>query len=97
MGPCMCGDTHCPSCGQTQGNYQCPICKAWADDCCEHFDEDGELKAEFEAQAEQIAKDEAHWWETYAEDVAKERKLTREEVQQGLADRGYDTEDWEDR
>jgi len=34
----MCGDTQCPSCGPAQGNYKCPICGAWADDCCEHFE-----------------------------------------------------------
>jgi len=37
-GPCMCGDTHCSSCGPAQGNWQCPICRAWADDGCEHFE-----------------------------------------------------------
>ena len=59
---CMCGDTHCPSCGPAQGNSRCPICRAWADDCCEHFDEEtGELKPEFraEANAKAIAEAEA--------------------------------------
>ena len=36
---CMCGDTRCPSCGVAQGNSRCPICNAWAEDGCEHFDE----------------------------------------------------------
>lgn len=35
---CMCGDTHCPSCGPAQGNWRCPICWAWADDGCDHLE-----------------------------------------------------------
>lgn len=50
--PCMCGDTHCWSCGPAQGNWRCPICRAWADDGCEHIAEDsGVLRPEFEAAA----------------------------------------------
>jgi hypothetical protein len=53
--PCMCGDTHCSSCGPAQGNSRCPICRAWADDGCEHFDEEtGELKPEFREEAEKL-------------------------------------------
>lgn len=29
---CMCGDTHCNSCGPAQGNYKCRVCKLWTDD-----------------------------------------------------------------
>lgn len=59
-GPCMCGDTQCPSCGPAQGNWKCPICRSWADDCCEHMNDDcTDLKEEFKEQAEQIAADEA--------------------------------------
>ena len=29
---CMCGDTHCPSCGPAQGNSYGPHCGMWADD-----------------------------------------------------------------
>ena len=32
FGPCMCGDTHCHSCGPAQGNGYCPYCGAWEDD-----------------------------------------------------------------
>ncbi len=35
MSQCMCGDPCCPSCGPAQGNSQCPVCGAWADDGCE--------------------------------------------------------------
>lgn len=35
IGPCMCGDTHCHSCGPAQGNSRCLVCGAWADDGCE--------------------------------------------------------------
>ena len=53
--PCMCGDTHCPSCGPAQGNSKCPLCGAWMDDCCEHYDEEtGGLKPEFAAEAEKV-------------------------------------------
>lgn len=30
--PCMCGDTHCRSCGPAQGNNRCEVCGAWDDD-----------------------------------------------------------------
>lgn len=53
--PCMCGDTCCWSCGPAQGNSRCPICGAWASDDDAHFDEDGELRPEFEAEAQRIA------------------------------------------
>jgi hypothetical protein len=46
---CLCGDTHCWSCGPAQGNTKCPICNAWADDGCEHVDDDGAIKPEFKA------------------------------------------------
>jgi len=32
MGPCMCGDTYCRSCGPAQGNDKCPHCGAWTMD-----------------------------------------------------------------
>ena len=35
---CMCGDTHCFSCGPAQGNWRCPICRLWADDSCDHIE-----------------------------------------------------------
>ncbi len=48
---CMCGDTCCPSCGPAQGNFQCPLCRAWGDEC-DHYDEEtGEMKPEFHAEA----------------------------------------------
>jgi len=60
MGPCMCGDTHCPSCGPAQGNWRCPICRCWADDGCEHLNDDGsDVKDEFKAAADEAAKQEA--------------------------------------
>lgn len=30
--PCMCGDTHCRSCGPAQGNNRCEACGEWDDD-----------------------------------------------------------------
>lgn len=32
MGPCMCGDLCCRSCGPAQGNTRCPVCGVWASD-----------------------------------------------------------------
>jgi hypothetical protein len=32
MGPCMCGDPYCPSCGPAQGNYRCIHCGKWSMD-----------------------------------------------------------------
>lgn len=57
---CLCGDTHCWSCGPAQGNWRCPICRAWADDGCEHVTEDGDgLRPEFTAEADRLAREEA--------------------------------------
>lgn len=39
-GPCLCGDTHCSSCGPAQGNWKCPVCGTWADDGCDHTPEE---------------------------------------------------------
>lgn len=33
---CMCGDTHCWSCGPAQGNHRCSGCGEWMDDHGEH-------------------------------------------------------------
>lgn len=32
MGPCLCGDTQCSSCGPAQGNYRCTNCGKWTED-----------------------------------------------------------------
>ncbi len=32
MGPCLCGDLRCGSCGPAQGNSKCIICGKWADE-----------------------------------------------------------------
>lgn len=32
MGPCMCGDLYCGSCGPAQGNHKCPACGRWSMD-----------------------------------------------------------------
>lgn len=53
---CICGDYCCPSCGPAQGNWRCPICRAWASDGCEHVEDDeSQLKPEFRAEAERLA------------------------------------------
>jgi hypothetical protein len=56
--PCMCGDTHCPSCGPAQGNSQCPLCGAWLDDGCAHFNEEtGFSMPEFQAAFQQAERE----------------------------------------
>lgn len=80
IGPCMCGDTHCPSCGPAQGNWQCPICRAWADDGCDHVNEDQQIKPEFIAAAEQIARDEAAADELYAAEMEYIDNLWKEQT-----------------
>ena len=74
----MCGDTHCWSCGPAQGNWKCPICRAWADDGCEHIGDDGELRPEFRAQADEIARQEALDDARLAEQYAEEERLADE-------------------
>jgi hypothetical protein len=75
-GPCLCGDTHCPSCGPAQGNWRCPICRCWADDVCEHLNEDGsDLKPEYLAEAQAIAAAEAQADQAYAEQLQEDLKL----------------------
>lgn len=32
MGPCLCGDLYCGSCGPAQGNHRCGNCGEWADE-----------------------------------------------------------------
>lgn len=74
---CMCGDTHCSSCGPAQGNWKCPICGSWADDGCDHIDgQRGKLKTEFEQQAEEKwlqekQAEEEYWRQVVAEEDAQ--------------------------
>lgn len=69
---CMCGDTQCPSCGPAQGNYRCVLCRAWADEGCEHIDEDGFLKPEFEELVKAALDAENKYWEDYAKSYKEE-------------------------
>lgn len=79
FGPCLCGDTHCPSCGPAQGNWRCPICRAWADDCCEHMADDGSgIRPEFQAHADEIARQEAEADAKLAQDYLDEERLAEE-------------------
>jgi len=67
---CMCGDTHCSSCGPAQGNWKCVLCGAWADDCCEHIDEEtGSYKVEFKLQVESAIKAERQAEDAEYEDL----------------------------
>ena len=50
--PCMCGDSQCWSCGPAQGNFRCVICGEWADNGCEHLDDEGNYKPECKEQLE---------------------------------------------
>ena len=75
MGYCLCGDTQCPSCGPAQGNWRCPICRAWADGGCIHISQrTGKMKKkclpevtkrakiELSEMMEQRIKDEEYDW-----------------------------------
>jgi len=60
LGPCMCGDTNCPSCGSAMGTWPpavCPLDGKPAEDCTEHFDENGEVLPQF-AEAMKAAEEE---------------------------------------
>jgi hypothetical protein len=62
--PCMCGDSHCSSCGPAQGNRRCPLCGAWADEGCEHVDEEtGRIKPEFEQAVREAVEAENKFWQ----------------------------------
>lgn len=49
IGPCLCGDICCPSCGPAQGNSRCLVCGAWASDGC---DDPAKCEAEMPAAVE---------------------------------------------
>ena len=65
---CMCGDTHCPSCGPAQGNARCYVCGAWGADggcadppaCAEALaglQEYDAVRADYRAELEQHEED----------------------------------------
>ncbi|MAG25923.1 hypothetical protein CMI47_10130 [Candidatus Pacearchaeota archaeon] len=71
MGPCLCGDTCCPSCGPAQGYSKCPNCGRW--------DSEGPCDdpAACEAACKEIAEGEA-------KDYLIEKLMQRESDQQDL-------------
>ncbi len=70
---CMCGDTHCSSCGPAQGNSRCPICRSWMDDCCEHFDEEtSQMKPEFVDEAKRLYEEELKADEAYNRSLSED-------------------------
>lgn len=75
MGPCMCGDLCCPSCGPAQGNTRCPACRSWASEGCECTQEqqDAAAKAQVEADAaaDQWFADSLQWERDHAEEIAR--------------------------
>lgn len=38
---------------------RCPVCREWVIEGCEHFDNDGNVKSEHQAEVERLAKIEA--------------------------------------
>lgn len=76
--PCMCGDTHCWSCGPAQGNTRCPICRVWADDGCDHIDEEGHIKPEFLADAQKLEREERDADEAYARSYLEEQQYVKD-------------------
>ena len=51
MGPCMCGDFYCRSCGPAQGNCLCPNCGRWSSDGGCESPEECERLADLDEQA----------------------------------------------
>lgn len=85
LGPCMCGDPNCPSCGSAMGTWppaSCPICNVPAEDCLTHFDEDGEVRPEFVAEikaAEELyAQEQAKADQGFAESLQEDSRLAEE-------------------
>ena len=77
--PCMCGDVHCASCGPSQGNWRCPICRAWADDGCEHVDDDGgTIREEFRETVEAMVKTEMEATEKWFKEMEESERLASE-------------------
>jgi hypothetical protein len=75
----MCGDICCWSCGPAQGNWKCPICRAWASEGCEHVDEGGaDVKPEFKAAADEAARQEAEAESKLAEELEEAERLAEE-------------------
>ena len=60
---CLCGDYCCPSCGPSQGNWQCPLCGIWASEGCVHISEKtGKLKTrKFKKELDEYYKEELPW------------------------------------
>ena len=75
---CLCGDICCNSCGPAQGNWKCPICGEWASECCEHIGEDGNILPEFQAEAEEKARQEAEAYSELAAQLEDEERLAEE-------------------
>jgi hypothetical protein len=78
IGPCMCGDLCCGSCGPAQGNYRCPICKAWRSEGCKHFDLDDKLEKEFEEEARKVEEAERLADDEYAKELEEEKRLVED-------------------
>ena len=59
MGPCMCGDPFCSSCGPAQGNYKCSNCGKWdMDGGC---DDPDACALAVQQMEEAMAKQEEEW------------------------------------
>lgn len=76
---CMCGDYCCPSCGPAQGNWRCPLCNTWASEVCEHLSDDGAgLKPEFQAQADEMARQEREAEDALVRDLEESERLAED-------------------
>lgn len=68
MGPCMCGDICCSSCGPAQGNHHCPYCGSWTMDggCADP----AKCKTADDQYCEAVAA-EAKWEADHADEIAQ--------------------------
>jgi hypothetical protein len=94
---CMCGDTHCWSCGPAQGNSRCPACGEWMDDHAEHILGEPACTHQEDrcaAAAEQLAKEEAEYearMDQLADDYweVEKHRAEREEAEDEARDDDY--------
>lgn len=64
MGPCMCGDLCCPSCGPAQGNSKCLVCGNWLSEGCENPAEcEAKLPAAIERERLAVEAEAKEWAE----------------------------------
>lgn len=60
MGPCLCGDLYCGSCGPAQGNHRCGNCGEWEEEHGEPESEHDDAKC---SEAMRLQAEADYQWE----------------------------------